>query len=95
MPKNPFGQLENPYRVCAPCGQAANYLTCLKRYGAPPHKIAFDVSTFSYGRCDVCKRKAAVTAARDFFYPEFALLLKALKLFNPKKWKEIRKIKIS
>lgn len=66
--------------VCQPCGVTANYLTCLKKHGRPPVKKAFDVSTFHNGTCDVCGEKTSVTQPRDFFYPDFSLIFKKIKV---------------
>lgn len=63
--------------VCAECGISANVLTCLYRYGAPPKQLAFSVSTYHVGKCDWCGEKKPVTETRDFFYPDFNLLLLA------------------
>lgn len=65
--------------VCFPCGITANYLTCLKKYGRPPKKFAFDVSTYHNGICDVCGHKDQVTETRDFFYPDFNLIIEKIK----------------
>lgn len=65
--------------ICGPCGISANVLMCLKKYGRSPKKLAFTCSTFHKGVCDVCKDKVYVTEARDFFYPDFKLLLKKMK----------------
>lgn len=65
--------------VCHPCGITANYLTCLKKYGRPPLKAAFDISTYHQGTCDVCGRFTNVTEARDFFHPDFELIFQAMK----------------
>lgn len=65
--------------VCGGCGITANYLSCLKKYGRPPLKKAFSVSTFHTGICDVCKEKTHVTEARDFFYPDFTLILELIR----------------
>lgn len=69
----------NITEVCTPCGITANYLTCLKKYGRPPLKKAFDVSTFHQGRCQVCLEETSVTEPRDFFYPDFELIFKKIK----------------
>jgi len=61
--------------VCAPCGISANVLTCLRKYKRSPKKVAFSVSTYHEGYCDVCGDKTYVTEVRDFFYPDFNLLL--------------------
>lgn len=66
-----------PYKVCYPCGAAANVLTCLAKYGDLPYKAAFDNSTYNHSICDVCGRDTQVTEARDFFYPDFTLLNKS------------------
>lgn len=65
---------EYPHWVCSNCGLAANTLTCLVKYGSLPIKVAFDVSTFHEGTCEVCNRSVSVTESRDFFYPDFTLL---------------------
>jgi len=65
--------------VCSPCGITANYLTCLKRYGQPPIKPCFDVSTFSEGECNLCGHIRPITQVRDFFYPDFSLIIKKIK----------------
>ena len=62
------------YIVCSPCGISANVLTCLEKYGKPPTKLAFDVSTYHTANCDWCGKHTAVTQTRDFFYPNFGLL---------------------
>lgn len=67
------------YEVCSDCGIAANYLTCWKKYGAPPLKKAFSISTFHVGTCGFCKKETEVTESRDYFYPDFSLLKKAIK----------------
>lgn len=64
--------------VCHQCGVAANYLTCWERYGSPPKKDCYDVSTVHIGICDFCNRETSVTQARDFFYPDFDLLKEAV-----------------
>lgn len=66
-------------KVCSACGITANYLTCLKKYGKPPIKPAFDVSTYHIGVCDVCGHERMVTEPRDFFYPNFDLIIKKIK----------------
>lgn len=58
-----------PNWLCSPCGLTMNYLTCLDRYGEPPFKPCFDVSTFHKGYCDLCGRPTDITESRDFFYP--------------------------
>ena len=65
-------------QVCHPCGITANYLTCLRKYGNPPKKACFDLSTYHHGVCDVCGRMTSVTESRDFFYPTFSLLFALL-----------------
>lgn len=68
------------HKVCRECGISANVLTCLKKYGMPPKKLAFDVSTFCDGsECDYCGEKKYTTEVRDFFYPDFKLLAKYKK----------------
>jgi hypothetical protein len=53
----------------------------MARYGHPPKKEAYDVSTFSKGVCKYCGRETYVTEERDFFYPNFDLI----------NWKKYRK----
>lgn len=65
-------------RVCDKCGIEANRLTCLKKYGKEPIKKKFDISTYHKGVCDICKKIKFVTEERDFFYPDFKLLKKAI-----------------
>jgi hypothetical protein len=65
--------------VCAGCGITANYLTCLKKYGKPPIKKCFDVSTYHLGKCDLCGEETSITESRDFFYPDFDLIINKLK----------------
>lgn len=65
--------------VCTQCGISANVLTCLEKYGMPPLKLAFDVSTFHLAECDYCGIRRHVTEIRDFFYPDFSLLEKFRK----------------
>lgn len=63
--------------ICRQCGLAANYLTCMAKYGEPPAKPAYDVSTCNQGKCDVCLREdVAVISERDYFYPDFRLINK-------------------
>ena len=62
------------HNVCSECGRLANYATCMARYGHPPKKEAYDVSTFSKGVCHYCKRETYVTEERDFFYPNYKLI---------------------
>jgi len=64
-----------PTKVCSDCGIEANRLTCLKKYGAEPKQKAFTVSTFHKAICDVCGKEKMVTEPRDFFYPDFDLLI--------------------
>lgn len=66
-------------QVCSPCGVSANVLTCLKKYGRSPKKLAFDLSTMHTGLCDICKDNTSVTEPRDFFYPDFDLLINQMK----------------
>lgn len=61
--------------VCDECGIEANRLTCLKKYGKEPDQKKFLISTYHIGKCDCCEKKKFVTEARDFFYPDFSLLL--------------------
>jgi hypothetical protein len=61
-------------KVCFPCGVYANILTCLKTYGRRPNQLAFTVSTYHKGTCDICEEETDVTEPRDFFYPDFSLL---------------------
>lgn len=71
--------------VCSPCGWTANYLTCLEKYGQPPQKASYNVSTYHNGTCDVCGQYTHITETRDFFYPDFSLLInlinKASKIY--------------
>lgn len=62
---------QNPYPrwICAACGFTMNYLTCLEKFGQPPLKATFDVSTYHKGICEVCGKETSVTESRDFFYP--------------------------
>lgn len=62
---------------CAPCGIAANVLTCLRKYARPPKDLAFTVSTMHEGVCCHCGEVKMVTEARDYFYPDFSLLTSA------------------
>lgn len=66
---------EKIYQVCSPCGVAANVLTCLRKYGRSPKKLHFDISTFRKAKCDICGDITSVTEVRDFFYPDFRLLI--------------------
>jgi hypothetical protein len=70
--------------ICWECGTTANALTCLKRYGVPPLKVAFSVSTWGVGECRICKRETEVTEERDFFYPEFELIEEIVRYFKKK-----------
>lgn len=79
--------------VCFECGVSANVLTKLKSFGRPPLKVSHTISTYHIGRCDVCKIKKEVTEARDFFYPDFSLLLKVMRKFKEKKAKNEAKQK--
>ena len=65
--------------VCAECGISANVLTCLEKYGNPPKRLCFSLSTCHKGKCTYCKKVKSVTEVRDFFYPNFELL-RAYKL---------------
>lgn len=65
--------------VCSHCGISANVLTCLKKYGRSPKKLAFNTSTFHTAVCDVCGEKTELTEVRDFFYPDFNLLITAME----------------
>lgn len=69
-------------QICTQCGLVANFMTCMAKYGKPPIKEAFDVSTFHIGTCDCCRRENIyVTQDRDFFYPDF-------KLINKNAWRQ-------
>lgn len=68
--------------ICGECGITANVLTCLQRYGAPPKKLSFTISTFHEGVCGVCGETKHVTEARDFFYPDFSLISKVVNLLK-------------
>lgn len=65
--------------VCSACGITANYLTCLQKYAKPPIKKAFSVSTFHTAICDICQEKTGVTEVRDFFYPDFTLIINQIQ----------------
>ena len=62
--------------VCVECGISANVLTCLNKYGMPPKKLSFAISTFHKAKCGYCGKIKEVTEVRDFFYPDFSLLAK-------------------
>lgn len=70
------------HTVCRECGTTANVLTCLQRYGQPPQNLAYSVSTFHEGRCDFCHAKKPVTQTRDFFFPDFSLIGKAVNFLQ-------------
>lgn len=61
--------------VCDDCGLEANRLTCLAEYGHEPIKPKFSQSTYHKGQCDFCHKQKNITEVRDFFYPDFSLLL--------------------
>jgi len=61
-----------------PCGVSANVLTCLKKFGRSPKELKSQTSTFHDAPCDVCHDMTGVTEVRDFFYPEFDLLIKKM-----------------
>ena len=66
----------NPYNeICDECGIEANRLTCLQKYGAEPIKAKSDISTYHNGICDVCLEFKPVTEDRDFYYPNFSLII--------------------
>lgn len=65
--------------ICFPCGITANYLTCLKKYGKPPLKACFTVSTWHKDICDICEHETDCTEERDFFSPDFRLITKKIK----------------
>lgn len=67
---------------CSNCGITANILTCLKKYGNPPKKLCYDMSTFHIGMCDNCGIHTEVTEARDFFHPDFTLIEVAKNLLH-------------
>lgn len=77
-------------KVCKHCGISANVLTCLKKYGEAPKHLAYIVSTFHTSICDICGHKRPVTEPRDFFYPNFALLLKAMQRPTTKKVSRVK-----
>lgn len=79
----------SPVWVCAMCGLTANFLTCLKKYGQPPLKPCFSVSTYHKGKCEICGHETSVTEARDFFYPNFSLLTKLIKKYANKRSKSV------
>jgi len=64
-------------QCCYECGVSANVLTCLKRYGNRPKKLAYNTSIYSDGVCHICGEHKPVTETRDFFHPDFSLLKKA------------------
>lgn len=66
--------------VCDPCGISANVLTCLKKYKQRPNKLKFDTSTYNTAKCDFCGETKPVTEVRDFFFPDFKLLEKKIKV---------------
>lgn len=68
-------KVEEIKEVCDSCGIEANRLTCLKKYGQEPLKEKFSVSTYHVGRCQACGKRKWVTEIRDYFYPDFSLLL--------------------
>lgn len=68
-------KMDYPHWVCDDCGLEANRLTCLNKYGSEPLKRKFDVSTYHGGVCEVCGKKKQVTESRDYFYPDFNLLI--------------------
>jgi len=65
--------------ICNECGILANVLTCLKKYKRPPKQLKFEISTWHMGICDICSEEKYVTEARDFFHPDFTLLIKKMK----------------
>ncbi len=71
--------------VCYSCGVSANVLTCLKKYGRSPIKLAYTISTYHRGKCQVCECLTDITQTRDFFYPDFGLLFKQMKKVTPPK----------
>lgn len=73
---------KKPSGVCGECGIAANVLTCLKKYGAPPKQLCFSVSTSHKGVCAYCRKTKMVTEERDYFYPDFSLIGKIVKFFK-------------
>lgn len=73
------------HHVCRECGISANVLTCIKKYGRPPLQLAFTVSTFHKGVCDFCREEKDITETRDFFYPDFELIVKYANRFRKRK----------
>ncbi len=67
-----------PSWVCDDCGIEANRQTCLKKYGAVPIKKKFNLSCYHIGKCEVCGETKDVTEPRDFFYPDFRLLVRTI-----------------
>ena len=63
--------------ICYECGASANVLTCLKKYGRRPNKLAHDVSSPQKDKCDLCEEKRYLMDPADFFYPDFDLLINA------------------
>ena len=74
--------MDDVNNCCHECGVSANVLTCLKKFKQPPYKLHHDISTFYCGVCDCCKVDKAVTEVRDYFYPDFSLLIKKMKKKN-------------
>lgn len=74
MKKSQQGRGKEVSQVCAECGISANVVTCLKKYGQSPKKLAFTLSTSHKGKCDFCGEEKHITQVRDFFYPNFKLL---------------------
>ena len=67
------------HKVCQPCGISANILTCLKKYKSPPYILSYRTITWHKAKCDICGKKSYVSEPRDFYYPNFDLLLKKMK----------------
>lgn len=67
-------------QVCYECGVSANVLTCLKKYGNRPNKLHYTVSTYHIDKCDFCEEEKMITEVRDFFFPNFELLYKQIKI---------------
>lgn len=64
-----------PKFVCDKCGKEANRLTCLNIYGKEPWKIKLKTHVFTKGLCEVCGKHTMVTRPREYYYPDFTLLI--------------------
>ena len=64
-----------PKFVCGDCGRKANRLTCLKKFNHEPTKIQFVTPKYIKSKCGVCGQIKAVTDPKNFFNPDFDLLI--------------------